>query len=161
GALRAPLPPAGLRISRRAPRLKRLPTGRRRPFLLPELPELSLRQVVLDLQRAGAFDGRRLLEMRPGNLRILRAHSRPEVRRGHTARLQIGILVPVLEELLLFDLAQQEPRNRTGPHARQLGFPELAEQPLPAEHVALVRGAQAGIDEQRGRLQPPRGAAVA
>src|SRR5262249_21131965 len=65
-------------------------------------------------------------------------------------------LVPVLEEALLIDFAEEEASDRTGPDPGQLGLPELPEQALAPEHVTLVRDPLPGIEQQRRRLHPAR-----
>src|SRR5438270_5443394 len=128
----------------------------------PPLPRsnLTAREVVLHFERARPFDGRARLEVRFRSRRILRLHARPEPGRGEPARFQIGILVAVLEERGLLHLADEIPRDRARPDARELRLPQLAEEPRAAQDVALFRQTQACVKNESGRLHRSRGTIV-
>ena len=74
------------------------------------------------------------------------------MRARRTARFEIGIFVAVLEECLLLDEAQQVARHGPWPDPRDLRLPQFPQQALAAEHVSLVRNAEPGVKEKRGRL---------
>src|SRR4051812_48291644 len=118
----------------------------------PLLADLPPREVVLHLERAGALDCRAGLEVRLRDFGILRLHPHPEPRRGEPSRLEVRILVPILEEGSLLDLAEQVSGDRPRPHPRKFRLPELSQEPRAAQYVAFFRDAQARVVEERRRL---------
>src|SRR4051812_19556243 len=89
------------------------------------LRQLSVGQVVLDLENAGSFVRYRGRVVLVRVARFLESH--PEVRRGQAPGLQIGVRVPLLEQALATDLSEQVSRDRPGPDPLDLGLPGLGQ----------------------------------
>src|SRR4051812_21159015 len=93
-------------------------------------------------------------------LRILGLHSGPEPGGSEPARFQVGILVSVVEERGLVDLADQISGDRPWPHPGELRLPQLAEKPRAAQDVPVFRKPEPRVVEQRRGLHRPRRSVV-